>query len=203
MKALPGDDEDEGGDEDENDGFLRRTFFFSLLLCFFVMSSLFFWSPVFCSFLFFWSPSSSDLLAFYWVSCCLSSQDYDKAWGHCVSVRLRHRQSRPCWTLFYKHEGVKNLSLSPRSCDLYKDKLCKLSSGWTGMSVFQHFCSFCAGELSASEEEEEKQRMLETVRFGLEMTISQFGPPSFNTLIGLLDKISAPFTKWSLDLNYL
>jgi len=169
------------------------------------MGSLFLWffcSPVFCSFPF-RSPSSGDSLAFYRVSCCLSSQDHDKAWGHCVSVGLRHQQSRPCWTIFYKHEGVKNLSLSPWSCDLYKDKLCKLSSSWTGMPVFQHFHSFCAGELSASEEEEEKQRMLETVCFGLEMTISQFGPPSFNTLIGPLDRISAPFTKWYLDLNHL
>jgi len=39
------------------------------------------------------------------------------------------------------------------------------------MLVFQHFHSFFVGGLSASEEEEEKQRMLETMRFGLEMTI--------------------------------
>jgi hypothetical protein len=71
------------------------------------------------------------------------------------------------------------------------------------MSVFHHFHSFFAGGLSASKEEEEKQRMLETVRFGLEMTISQFGPPSFNILIEPLDRISVHFTKWSMDLNHL
>jgi len=110
--------------------------------------------------------------AFYKLLCCLSSHDHDKAWGHCVSVGLRHRQSHPCWTPFYKHEGVRNLSLSPRGCNLHKDKICKMSSGWTGMLVFQHFHSFFVGGLSASEEEEEKHRMLETMRFGLEMTIS-------------------------------
>ena len=88
-----------------------------------------------------------------------------------------------------------NLSLSPRGCNLHKDKLCKLSFGWTEMLVFHHFHSFFAGRLSASEEEEEKQRMLETVRFGLEMTIPKFGPPSLNILIGPIDRISAPFTK--------
>ena len=71
----------------------------------------------------------------------------------------------PWWTPFYKHEGVRNSSLSLHDCNLQEDKICNLSSSWTGMPVFHNFLSFFAGGLSASEEEEEEQCMFETVSF--------------------------------------
>jgi len=134
--------------------FFLLVFSLSLFFCFHVLSSVF--SPLQY---FFFSSGSPYLFscslplrfvpssAFYRLPCYLSPQDHDKAWGHCVSVGLGHQQSRPCCTPFYKHEGVRNSSLSLQDCNLHEDKICNLSCGWTGMPVVHNFLSFFAGGL--------------------------------------------------------
>ena len=137
----------------------QESILFPLLLFFLFIFSLF--SPL-CVFFFFFLRI---LLCLLQAPCCLSPQDHDKAPGHCVSVGLGHQQSRPCWTPYYKHEGMINSSLSPRGCNLHADKICNLSSRWIGMPVFHNFLSFFTSGLSTSEEEEEEQCMFETVLF--------------------------------------